>query len=154
MTIHGFDADVAAENGFTIITNAEGIQESIPVSDSAKALVVAAAQEGHQNTGTLTYSCGSSWLTMTRAGSTSVYFNTGFKVYLPTLWHSWAVDMFSSRGGYSVGLDGGPTPPVWDDGWTINVGSSFGTHGNVRPGSFAVLTNGAFCYSNSPTAGT
>lgn len=72
MTIRGFDADVAAKNGFKIVIDAEGIQESIPVSDAAKALVAAAAQEGHSNLGELTYSCGSSWLNMTRAGSTSI----------------------------------------------------------------------------------
>lgn len=154
MTVGGFDADVAAKNGFQITVDADGNQESVPVSDSAKALVAAAEQAGHVDLGRIGGRCGSSWLEMARAGGSSVYFNTGYSVYLPSLWHNWAVDIFSSHGGYSFGLDGGPSAPTWDDGWTTNVGNSSGTHGNVRPGSLAVLTNGDVCYSGSPTSGT
>ncbi len=98
--------------------------------------------------------CGTSTLLLARNGPEVVRIGTAFRVYAPTVWHVWNVSLANAYGrDWNENFDGGPTSGSWDAEHQKNTRSSHGVSAVVTPGSYAVLVNGALCYSGSSTAG-
>jgi len=144
-----YDPAIAEENGFRIVQDAEGMQRSEPVTEEAKALV--AKQSRH----TVIGKCGSATLNMARVGGTrQVFVSTGYRVPLPTVYHTWTVDLTRGSQAWAVGLNGGPTTGSWSASRTVTTNNNQGVRGIVRAGSHAFLTNGAVCFAGAPNSGT
>lgn len=142
-----FDENVAAENGFKIVTRADGSQESVPVTEAARALV------SRESRHTIIGPCGSSSLTLSRVGGTSkVFFTTAFQVKTATKFHQWTVDLTRNGQRWSYNLSGGPTFGSWNTSRTTTTGNNQGVLGVVRAGSYAMLVTGAVCYSGGPSS--
>lgn len=142
----GFDLDVAEANGYTIVTNADGTQQSIPVSDDAiefeQQLVRSAAKS---RTTWVEGPCGNSWINAVSKGN-SGFISTGYVVPRPVIAKSWTVQVWGWSGLPSFSWTG-PSGASWSSSWSFSGGGDFA---NVLPGSNVVMNNGTVCVSGSP----
>jgi hypothetical protein len=158
MVVKGYDATVAAANGFTIVTDSNGVQSSVPVTAAAKALVASSAPLAATSTsaggvhpdGTGSANCGSSYITLTAHGLSYVEYETGYSVRLPTSGRWWGITVWSGAGATGVSMNSGLAgAKTWASLGYIN--GSGGGWGYVNAGSFAILTDGSVCYTTGPT---
>lgn len=159
MVAKGYDAQVAAANGFQIVTNADGTQSSVPVTAAAKAQLQQAAERRAQlQSSTVSPqgvgNCGESWASGSKIANDTVAFSTGFQVFLAATHHTWTV--------YATGLitanswtTSGAGPATGNKSWTGAIPSVVGPGvGGVPWGSASasvVLVDGTVCYSDGPT---
>lgn len=145
MTIGGYDPAVAEAHGYEIRTTTSGLQYSVKKGTAPSEVSTQDIVHGN---------CGSSWVYETAQGGLRVWLETGFNVIAPVTQSSWNVTLVD-RGGRS-----NQPYPSWTGGpyWASNRYAGGLTAGpasaTVNPGSFAVLTTGAICYSGSPRATT
>jgi hypothetical protein len=148
MHVVRFDAAVAAEHGFSIITR-NGIQMSVP-----------AGQTDGPPKNTVGGPCGTSYIYLT--GSILQYeYYTGFTVIAPAVEFGWSVNIvgpnFYDRTGNWGGVlksarswrapgTGEYDIPVDDSGYYDGA--------VVSAASFAILDNGEVCYSGGPSSRT
>ena len=98
MIIVGYDEQVAAANGFQVITNPDGSQYSIAVTNEAKAQLQQAealraeAQLAAPAADPVPGNCGSSWASGAKIANDTVAFSTGFLVFLAAYEHDWRVN--------------------------------------------------------------
>lgn len=151
MTVTGYDADVAAANGFEIVVHDDGSWESVPVTPEAQAAAEqsgAAALSGPDVSaqGTVYGNCGSAMLETDRSGNlvTAV---TGYDVIAAVSNRiSWSVVFVTWNGVQTLSWPSGPSPAHWRGyGGIINGAAGFANaYGDV------ILITGAVCGSGAP----
>ena len=151
MYIRGYDKAIAEAHGFTIVTDPDGTQRSVPVTKQAKAQAAAAAlKTGVTPNITVGGDCGSSSLFIYPHGLQSISVRTGYAVVMPTVGHQWDVDGFVTSGTWSSGFSGLNWSSTWSATHFLTVGNSSHGWGQVRSGSKAFLINGGYCWSGQP----
>lgn len=159
MIFGGYDAEVAEANGFKVVTDEDGTQRSIPVTDAAAAQLEKAdelrADSRQKNTALAGVgNCGSSWATGSKIENDTVAFNTGFLVFLAAYEHTWTVyaNGFFSANSWTTS---GPGPTSGSENWTGAIGNvsgpGFGGVPLLSASASVVLVNGSVCYSVGPT---
>jgi hypothetical protein len=164
MTVGGYDADIAEANGYQIVTNPDGSQSSVPITEDAKAQQAAAeaakaeyyqdqnTNDGMAPLGVVDGNCGSSWINATKQANDTVAYQTGYVVWGAVVDSQWDVVATGFISGSSVRLYPIPNSGTWaTEGALYNV---------IGPGianvtiatSFAVLASGQVCYSGGPSA--
>lgn len=164
MDIAGYDHDVAEANGYRIEVDADGVETSVPVTAAAKTADAAAGatldaqlsqittQDGvvqPQGYDEVEGPCGFSYVDASHNGYQFVYVRTGYGVTHSVVTRWWSVWLTGFGGSLEANFNGGATPPVW--GGQANVTLSGAGIAHVTVGSHVVLTNGAICYSGSPS---
>jgi hypothetical protein len=99
MVSRGYDAKVAEANGFTIVTDADGTQRSVPVTDAAKAIVASAKPSGVHVLNTVSGDCGSSTVTAVYAGNAKVTVVSSYRVRLTAVEQQWHVNAVPASTG-------------------------------------------------------
>lgn len=150
MNIVGYDAGIAAANGFEIVTDENGVQTSVPVTDEAKA-IVAEYEGGPQARNTVWGDCGSASLFITRLGIYTIVIETAYSAYLPSVSHVWDVDGAVTSGTYSEAFSGLNFSNTWYAAHNVGVNNNTSGFGVVRSGSRAYLIDGAICYAYGPS---
>lgn len=160
MTVKGFDRTVAEANGFRIETGPDGVERSVPVTAKAKALAETAREAKAKAKGvkvdqvvpygSVSGSCGSSFVTAAKLSNDILAVNTGYSVYMGVWTRSWYVNAVGWIDSASFNFSGGSTGPSW---------SAQGAQTAVGPGvavvpisSYVILNDGSACYSGGPTA--
>lgn len=165
MSVQGFDAEVAQQNGYVII-NSETSQFSIKQKayDDCNAqasngnIRASCYQAASQPQETLYGNCGDSYFYMSGTSEgPGYYWLTGFDLIGPAWEFSWESIVEGPNGYEAVFPDSGFLPGShWDSGTEFaSVPSTGYYYGSVYPpSSYAVLLSGAFCYSGGPTDDT
>ena len=147
MHVVGIDAAVAKAHGYTVRTNAQGQQYAVKTGSAA----VSPAN-------TITYTCGSSWLSYTAIGSRAGTVSTGYAINPAAgvvAEASWEVAVVDNHGTGLV-----PNTPTTG---TLSWGTTEVTHHSVTGYSYAqvvwenswvVTVEGILCYSGGPWAST
>lgn len=146
MYVIGFDASVAAANGYAIRTDSRGLQYSVKVGSNA--------QVSPYSTGNILGNCGSSYITFTSIGNNKANFQTGFGVFGTAVYYGWYVSVTNPLGSTAYSWGGGLFfRNYWESSvttyYTPYLGYTFAT---VSTSSYATLSNGAICYSGGPQA--
>lgn len=169
MTAVGVDRKVAAAHGFTVVTDSQGHEHSVPASPSAAAaggtpvtaptgapaagtaVKAAAAAPAVTPYNTLPGDCGTSYVKVTPVGNHKAVIQTGFTVNAHAVSFDWTVHVVDDYGVSNKHWSN--VLPVWLTNWvgTNNFTSSGPgwVYVNVSSG-FAVLWNGTICYSHGP----
>lgn len=161
MAVGGYDAQVAAANGYKIVTHADGTEESVPVTAAAAAerkqadQARAAAQASQSTVAPAAVgNCGSSWLQGAKVANDTVTFQTGFIVYLAAYEHTWTVNAqgFIS-GNYWTTSGAGPAngSDSWEGAIPGVVGPGWAGVPAWSASASVVLRDGTVCYSLGPT---
>ena len=161
MYIGGIDEAVAERNGFQVVTNADGSQMSVPVTEEAKRLYeergIDPNDRRYYPTGTnapFGYDerfgwCGSSYIQAIKHTGDYLVVDTGFNVILPTVsgqWLIWAQPLVAGARGKSWNV--GQTPGQFNrsaSGWSLGPGWA-----KVEAVSSVTLENGDQCFSMAP----
>ena len=140
----GFDAKVAAANGYEIRMASDGVPYSVKIGST----------EGPTAQNRLPGECGWSHVYFTPIGNRKAVINTGFDVTpAPAVDFSWTVTVIDMWGVSNKGWGG----PLWfRRSWVgthtfTSSGSGYAT-AQVTVG-IAILSNGWICYSHGPWAG-
>jgi hypothetical protein len=163
MVPDGFRADVAAADGYRIVTNADGSQSSVPVTanaiaqqataDAARARNAAMASPGRVSPDNeVSGDYGSSWISAVKKANNTVAYSTGYVVFGYVESSQWEPEAAGFISGNSVLLHPKANSGTWStEGILTNVvGPGFAY---VNPiSSFAVLASGQVCASGAPTA--
>jgi hypothetical protein len=167
MNAVGFDEAVAAANGFEIQTLPDGSQVSVPVTPEAVALLESAgveplviAPEGTSagagevtplGSASVTGNCGRSSISLYQSTNSKVRMTTSYSVRLPVTTRWWSIALFGVGGFPIFPFNGGAGPASWGTAALLPYQhGGAGGFGNVTPGSYVILTDGAICYSGSP----
>lgn len=145
MTLSGYDAAAAEQNGYKIVTGTDGTQKSVPVSAAAIAYEQQLARRVTPKTTFVDGPCGSSWINAKSSGQRKVI-TTGYTVSHPVIAKSWTTQVWGWDGLRNFSWTG-PSGGTWFSSWSYNGGGDFA---NVLPGSNVVMSNGAVCLSGSP----
>lgn len=146
MTFGGFNAEVAAANGFEVVTNPDGTQSSNPVTSEAKKQIDSSIGPF----GTVPGSCGTSTVSAVKLAGDTVAYHTGYSVPFPVYERSWRVNIQSITGWNAHPSWGGPTAANWyteGTAWIVGPGVAV-----VPVTAFVTASNGRTCYSGGPTA--
>lgn len=147
MYVVGFDASVAAANGYEIRTDSQGRQYSVKIGSTAKV--------SPYDTGIINGNCGTSYITFTSIGNNKANFQTGFGVFLgAAVYYGWYVSITNPFGSTAYSWGGGLFfRSTWESPVTTYYTPYFGyTIAAVSTSSYATLSNGAICYSGGPQA--
>lgn len=150
MSVIGYDEEVAEANGFKIVTDENGQQTSVPVTDEAKALVADAPVATPYDT--VVGNCGQSWLNGSKGANDVVSFTTGYSVRAAVVLHQWRVSavgaITSGEKNYAQGAGG----PVWStSGSTTAIGPGWAIVPPLSPVAMVKLVDGTTCYSGGPS---
>ncbi len=152
MNVVGYDAAVAAANGFEIVTDEFGVQSSVPVTKAAQKLNQSIGGGATTNgSSRVTGDCGYSTINLQRYNLSQVRIVTRYNVNRAVQSRFWFVSLYGAAGAPLYSFAGGAGDPYWSGVAVVNYGSS--GWGNVTPGSNVTLVNGAICWSGSPGAG-
>ena len=162
MVVKGYDAQVAEANGYKIVTNADGTQQSVPVtsaaiaqqakSDQLRAAAQATTQIAASSAGGVV--CGDSWVSGAKLANNTVAFHTGFLVYGAASYHVWTVYAVGTITANSWATSGsGPYSGTqsWEGGISTVIGPGVGGVPFLSPAASVVLENGSICFSVGPT---
>jgi hypothetical protein len=168
LQVGGFDKQVAAANGYTVVTLPDGSQTSVRAADAAavqsgKQLPTGAIYRPAAKPGTVSPndfddqpgSCGDSFVYLFATGGAQAILGTGFIVNAdwPSVWYiNWRVNIHdnggdSTQSGYSY--SGGHAFSAPQRILHLTVGPASAT---VPWYSFVILNDGTLCYSLQPTA--
>jgi hypothetical protein len=158
MVVHGYDAQVAAENGYKIVTNADGTQDSVPVTAAAAAQqqqadqLRANAQAESQSTATpaVLTECGYDWVSGSKIANNTVAFNTGFLVYLAGTHYTWTVNAVGFiTANHWTSSGGGPASGTknWNGAIPNVIGPGIGGVPGGSASAAVILVDGTVCYS-------
>ncbi len=159
MVVHGYDAQVAAANGYRIVSNADGTQQSVPVTAAAIAQrqqadqIRAAARQGTPSP-SVGVVCGDSWVSGVKKARDTVAFSTGFLVYGAAYQHTWTVYATGFITGNSWTTSGaGPASGTksWTGAIPRVVGPGVGGVPFASASASVILVDGTVCYSVGPT---
>ncbi|SEC43327.1 hypothetical protein SAMN04489729_1562 [Amycolatopsis lurida] len=146
MHIGRFDAAVAEAHGYEIRTRSDGTQYSVRKGAPADALPMNVV-EGN---------CGRSWVWEDGIGNASVRLNTGFHVRNAVAARSWRVQLDDNGGTSTQPFSGGASGAYWDETRIVPGLTRGPGYAVVRSdgSNFAILTDGAVCFSGGPSAST
>lgn len=154
LSVSGYDAQVAQDHGFKIVTDSAGVEHSVPVTASAKQIASqypAPGSSGATTNNTKRGSCGTSSLFISRY-SQGVRINTAYSVYAPSFKHTWNVDGSTSTvGAWSENFSGLNASTTWTATHDHKVGGASSALAAVRYGSTATLIDGTICATYGPT---
>lgn len=150
----GFDESVAAAHGYTIVTDGDGTQRSVPVTAEAHAAEAAIARKHALGRATVVAgSCGTSRIVITDStGFRTAGISTSFNVNRPAVGYSWFVDV--TGGGTSVRrtFSGAlASRTSWQHTFAHSVPKAGSYIASVARTSNAVLNNGTICFSGGPS---
>lgn len=157
MNIVGYDSEVAEAHGYRIVTDANGVQSSVPVTRAAVAereREVAAAESLILPFDTKRGTCGTSSLTGRKGSHDTVTFTTSFSIIGNVAEYDWAVDAngFVTSNWWSTSGTG-PTPGSQKT-WTGAIPGVIGWGKAKVPNNSArasvIKTDGGVCYSGGP----
>lgn len=150
--------DIAAANGYEVITQSDGSQVSVPVTEAAKEREAAAtvereaalAQAGPQPFDEVVGDCGSARVGAVKKAGDLLAVTTGYVVFGAVREHHWVVNAIGAITGNSLTFGGAPNAGIFsgEGGMTV-IGPGIAS---VPLTSFAVLASGQVCYSYLPTA--
>jgi hypothetical protein len=155
MTVASFDRAIAEANGYAIVTLPSGTVASVPKALATKAAAgdpsVLATTLGESTVGG---NCGYSYIEFYARGGATADLRTGFGVIRGAISYWWRVDIIDTAGVSQQRWSGSlanRTTWVSDNG---NFRRLYLTRGyawaGVNTGSYAILNNGAVCYSGGP----
>lgn len=146
----GFDADVAAANGYEIRIDENGQQYSVPVTAEAQAREAEYASEVTASRKVTVYGpCGSSWIDVYPWVNGTKRVETGYSVAKPGNRSKWAVQVQSVGGFPRIQWPDGVTPASWSGAAVFSTGA-FGGHAFVETASAVIQIDGRVCTSASP----
>ncbi|NHT17508.1 hypothetical protein [Cellulomonas sp. IC4_254] len=150
----GFDESVARANGYAIVTEEDGTQRSVPVTDQARAEEEAIARRvGAGRSTVVAGSCGTSRIVITDStGFRRAGISTSFNVVRPAVGYSWFVDV--AGGGTSARQTFGgalASRTTWQHTFLHSVPKAGSYIASVARTSNAVLNNGTICFSGGPS---
>jgi hypothetical protein len=149
MHVEGFDAKVAAENGYEIRTLPDGKQYSVP-QNTQQGLAV--PDDAASTNNAVKGNCGESYLYFYAKGGLKGEVTTGFKVNRPAISYSWRVEVTDRAGVGTLNWDGGLAFRETWEGKRTTKGASGSAVAVVNPAdSYALLSNGAICVSGGPS---
>lgn len=160
MVIKGYDVQVAKANGYQIVTNADGTQESVPVTAAAvaqrnqTARLRVAGQAKAQASPASSGDCGSSWVSGYKSANDTVKFSTGFIVYGAGYDYSWsvyAVGTITANSWSTHGLGPATGTKSWTGAIYHVIGPGVGGVPYYSASASVILVDGTVCYSNGPT---
>jgi hypothetical protein len=144
MVFGGYDVAVATAHGYKIVTEADGTQHSVAVTDAAKT-----AQTLRPNN-TVPGECGKSFVNAAKLPGDTVAYQTGYQVPFAVYERDWHVDIVGITGMSDHPDFGGQTSGAW---------STEGTSWIIGPGvaavplwAFVMAFDGQICHSNGPSA--
>ncbi|CAM5538805.1 hypothetical protein [Leifsonia shinshuensis] len=154
MHVGGFDAAIAQKDGFQLVTGADGITRSVPVTAAAKAATGGKSAEVASPDGTVSGDCGISSLAISKSTTEDIREVTSYRVDLVALSQHWIVDAISPEGSYEHNFSGLNDSTTWTgiDNDVYVYSSEHGVIAHVESGSFAELFDGEICYSGGPTS--
>ncbi|WP_216364047.1 hypothetical protein [Subtercola boreus] len=148
------DAKRAKAEGFEIVTGADGVTRSIPVTAAAKAATGGKSIAKASPNGTVSGGCGISSPAITRTSTANIREVTSYRVNFPSVAQNWGVDAISRTGGYFHDFSGLNASTTWTGEAVVYVSNSTGVTAHVSFGSFAEIIGGGICYSGNPTSNT
>ena len=147
LILSGYDPVVAEANGYVIVTDDAGAQQSVAISDEAIEFERQLSRQCiFSRTTWVNGPCGNSWINAVSRGN-SKFISTGFVVPRPVIAKSWTTQVWG-WGGLPSYTWVGPSGSSWSSSWSFSL--SGGDFANVLPGSNVVMNNGAVCLSGSP----
>jgi len=160
MNILGFDAEVAAANGYELRVNEDGDSVSVPMSNAegdfegATGVVI---EEGASTArGVVGGPCGTSWVYF-QAGNTQ--FRTGYQINSnlgQAGSHVWnvTVSTIAGMGGQVGAYPMTGVAPLFSPSWQgiRTIKEQYTSKGSAVAGGTAITTTGIICGSNGPTA--
>ncbi|BCJ66146.1 hypothetical protein [Polymorphospora rubra] len=164
LEVAGFDAEVAAKNGYAIVTLPDGSRTSVrkELAESVSKGVTAptgAILPPDGDYGTLGYdaedgTCGLSWVRLLAMGSGNADLGTGFTVRLdwPGIWDiNWRVNITDAGGSSQQTGYGAPSGTwTWSSTRILHLTPSLATAG-IPFYSYVLLQDGTICYSLGPS---
>lgn len=160
MAVGGYDATVAEANGYQIITNGDGTQESVPVTAAAKARAAAqpTVRDRLADVGEVTPydevvgDCGLSYLDGSKGANDTISYETGFVVRDAVSSFTWNVTATGFLTSGSKSYSGGPGDAEWGVADTVvAVGPGTAFVPGVSAAAAATLIDGSVCYSGGPS---
>lgn len=147
MEVTGFDKAVAAEHGYEILADEQGIQYSAKIGATRRG----AAEEAVAPANRIGGNCGYSWLYYDAIGHSAAQINTGFQLKWPAVSYYWKVNLRDAGGSSSQTWGGGL---FFRSRWGTSKEVTHMTHGHsearVSKASSVILSNGAVCTSGGP----
>ena len=147
MTVTGFDATVAAQNGYEIRTDSAGRQYSAPQGSSTLAPAPGDLSVAPYNV--VTGNCGSSYVYLYDIGDKKYRVSTGFGVVAPAVGYTWSANVVGPRYNTTHRWTGGLFFRRTWQGAAVSLVNVAGVH-TARASGWAVLSNGAICRSLGP----
>lgn len=155
MISQGFDRAVAEANGFRIEVDRNGVEQSVPVTAEAKAVMAkasaaqAAANQGQVSPAvTVEGNCGTATITAGKLANDVVSINTGYSVYLPVSQRFWEVYATGTWSGFTYPFTNVPTSGSW---YATVAGIAVGPGwAGVSGGSGVIMKNGQWCVAYLP----
>lgn len=153
LDLRGFDADIAAANGYEIRTTDDGRQYSVPVGtsqdyvpDESETAPAPGASGPQTRAIDVRYGdCGWSSLLVNQTR-----WSTAYEVTHPVLFGKWGVSIVSSWGVSNYNLDHGPQGTTWTSSGAVVSQHFGGGDSRVNDGSFVQMNNGGQCWSGLP----
>ncbi|GLZ77337.1 hypothetical protein Afil01_21440 [Actinorhabdospora filicis] len=154
MWITGFDADVAAANGYEIVTYPDGSQQSVPADPDDETREPSAVL--HPNSTQVVHDekwgdCGYSFIEGDQVAPHTIWLRSGFKVNGPAIGFQWTIELQDENGisyqGDGHGLPG--TSDRWDRYWDDLNQYGWSTQDVVSP-SWVQKADGSICVSYGP----
>ena len=153
MNVESFDAKIAAENGYKIVTYADGSQQSVPIdkNDKTKTPSPILQKSGvNANAQSTVYgNCGYSFIESETSGAHQVDIRSGYSVTSTAIFHGWSIYLSDDNGDSYQGHSGVNASSSWSKWWD-NLNQYGYSFEEVRTSSYAQLANGSRCYSGGP----
>lgn len=156
MNIVGYDEAVAAANGFEIVTDENGDQSSVPVTDEAKAHVA------HRDTtpeitplwdeDVVEGNCGISYVGGEKGANDQVSFETGYVVIDAVVEYTWTVNAQGFISGDTFSNAGNdPDPEYFASGVLTAIGPGVLGVPAASAAAQVILIDGSVCFSGGPS---
>ncbi|MGW4564104.1 hypothetical protein ACWEN3_17375 [Streptomyces sp. NPDC004561] len=141
MKVVGFDAAVAEQHGYKIVTLPNGQQTSVP-------------KHGHvapQSIPVVHGDCGESYIHFyATGGNYEGEVNTGYKVDHDVIRYGWTVDVTDRFGVGKLRDSGWATGPNHEMHFLTHSGGAGDATAQVEGGSYVILIDGEECHSGTP----
>lgn len=151
----GIDPDVAAANGFRVVTYADGSQQAIPTDpndpERQPSPIVGPEQDNRRTVFDEKFgNCGWSFIEADQTGPHTIWIRSGFHVNEQAVGVRWTIELQDENGfsyqGYTGEIDPGAD---WHDWWEPITQYGWSSQ-DVLTSSYALLWWGGICTSGGP----
>lgn len=156
MDVVGFDAEVAAANGYKIVTYADGSQQSVPVDPADKTKegspIVSPGVMPQVVQETVHGNCGYSFIEGNQVGAHKIWLRSGFGLSKgpPAVSYRWTIELQDKYGFSYQGSRGSlALRETWSKTWDNLNQYGWSSHDVLRS-SYALRANGSICTSGGP----